>query len=101
MELVDVGTSEEWSTEVDWVDKSLQYQWTDAELGRVCPDLEVDARSLSKDLHRFPGGSGAYRQLGNWFQLVGLDSQSLHGCRGDDVGEGVPAVDVRRGPNFA
>ena len=61
-------------------------------------DLEVHSWCLSQDLYVHPGGGGTNGQLGNGFQLVKTDPQSLHRGRRDDIGEGVAAVDVSCSP---
>ena len=101
MELIDVSPGEEGSTQVDRVDKALQNQRADSELSGVRPDLKVDARSLSQNLHTFAGSGGSNGQLRNRFQLILSDPQGLQCIYRDDVGERVTTVDVSGGPDIS
>ena len=72
----------------------MKDEWLDPELGWMSTDLKVDARCLSQNLHVFPSSWGPNRELWNWFQLVEPDPEGIHRLQRDDIGEGVPAVDV-------
>ena len=101
MELIDAGTSKERSAEIHWVDQPLEDQGTDPKLRRVSPNLEINAGGLPENLHCLSCGSGANRELGNWFELVRPDAQGLHGGWGYHVGKSIPAVNVGGRPDFA
>ena len=94
MKLVNLGPSEEWSTDVDGMNQPLEDQGPNPKFGRGIPELEVQPRRLPQDLHIHPSGSGTNGQLRNRFQLIEVDSESLQSGRGDDVGESIAAVNV-------
>ena len=69
----------------------------DAEFGGMSSDLQVNAGSLTEDLHPFPSSRSSHQKLGYRFQSSGGDSEGRHGLGRDDVCKSVATVEGGRG----